>query len=193
MVKKARSPLQDKVLGGSLTEAQIGQLMGIMARTPEAGVRAAAIAEGFSVEAVNEFLKVMRRENVGVGTAVKVLGHNEMIAALDEKLSLALHHLDADRFKAANIQQIAIVFGILAEKRELLKGKPTQIFSFEERRSMRDLLPNALREAQRRGLVVDATYTEDNAVEPRLIQETVTEGAFNRTAGFVEKLPSERK
>jgi hypothetical protein len=58
---------------------------------------------------------------------------------------------------------------------------------------MKELLPAAIREAQRRGFVIDGTYTEDSSVEPRVISETVKEQVFNKTAPFMDKLPTERK
>jgi len=189
MAKKPRSKLHDV----ETSHEDMARLLELVARNPEADVASLAKAEGFPAHIISKFLKEMRTTHSGLSAAVKSLGHNEMLAVLTEKMSLALSHLSDQKFEAAGARDIAIVFGILAEKRELLQGKPTQIFSFEERKSMKDLLPGALREAQRRGMVFDGTFTEDNSVEPRLIQGDRTEGAFNKTAGFVERLPTERK
>jgi hypothetical protein len=189
VAKKVRSSFHDV----EVSNEELGRLLELVARTPEGDVRKLAVAEGFPLKVIDRFLKLMRKDHAGLGAAVKSLGHNEMVSALTEKMSMALHHLDAGKFETANAQQIAIVFGILAEKRELLQGKPTQIFSFEERKSMREMLPNALKEAQRRGMTFDGTFTEDRSVEPRLIQGEQTAGAFNKTDSFERHLPTEKK
>lgn len=186
MPRKPRSKLHDSVR----SKDELARLLELVARNPDQDVRALAIAEGFPGHVVQKFLKTMRTTHSGVSAAVKSLGHAEMLSVLTEKMSLALSKLDESKFDAANAQQIAIVFGILAEKRELLQGKPTQIFSFEERKSMQDLLPAVLREAQRRGFVLDTSHV--TIEQPRLIKAEYTEADVNKTAGFEAKLPTER-
>lgn len=189
MRRKVRSKLHDS----EESSGDLARLLELVARNPDRDVKSMALAEGFPVRVVEKFLKTMRTTHSGVGLAVKSLGHQEMIAALTEKMSMALGALDAGKFEAANAQQIAIVFGILAEKRELLQGKPTQIFSFEERKSMQELLPAVLREAQRRGFIMDPSHVTIDVTEPRLIKAEEVVGDMGRTARFEEKLPTERK
>jgi hypothetical protein len=189
MPRKLRSKLHD----AAVSNEDMARLLELLASNPAQDVRRLAVAEGFPVLAVDKFLKAMRNEHVQVAEGVRAYGHNEMVAALGEKMTLALVHLTPEKMAEAGVRDIAIVFGILAEKRELLQGKPTQIFSFEERKSMKDLLPAAIREATRRGLVVDGTYTEDSSVEPRVIQDHRTADAFNKSARFERGLPTERE
>jgi hypothetical protein len=189
VTRKVRSSEHDD---DDLSNERKARLLEIFASAPGSDVKRLAIAEGYPARAVERFLKRMRTENVGVAEAVRAFGHNEMVAALGEKMTLALQYITPEKMAAAGVRDIAIVFGILAEKRELLQGKPTQIFSFEERRAMKDIMPAAFKEAMRRGMVIDGTYTEDNSIEPRVIQDHYTEGAFNKSAGFKAKLPTER-
>ena len=51
---------------------------------------------------------------------------------------------------------------------------------------MRELLPNAIREAARRGVIIDGTFTEDNSIEPRAIKRTMlltVEGELDDISG----------
>jgi hypothetical protein len=48
----------------------------------------------------------------------------------------------------------------MIEKRQLLRGEPTQIISDAERKKLHELLPLAIAEAQRRGLTLDGQVTE---------------------------------
>jgi hypothetical protein len=190
VAKKLRSPEHDD---RELATDEKARLLEIMATVPEGDVRRTAAAEGFPMRVVDKFIRRMRTRHVGTAEAVKAFGHGEMLHALGEKMTLALQAMTPEKMADSPARDLAVVFGILAEKRELLQGKPTQIFSFEERRSMKELLPAAIREAQRRGFVIDGTYTEDSSVEPRVISETVKEQVFNKTAPFMDKLPTERK
>ena len=50
-----------------------------------------------------------------------------------------------------------IFSGILIEKKQLLAGLPTSILSIEDRRSINQMLPLLLKEANRRGITIDQT------------------------------------
>ena len=59
---------------------------------------------------------------------------------------------DIDR---ASLKDKAIAAGIYVDKRQLLSGQPTAILSWEERDHRDKLWDAVLREAQRRGYIVD--------------------------------------
>lgn len=179
---------------GELSNEDVARLLEVMARNPASDVRQLAKAEGFGLHAVDKFLRHMREQAPQTAEAVRALGHNDMIEVLTEKLTLTVNALTKEKLDATGARDLAIVFGILTEKRELLKGKPTQIFSFEERRKTGDLLSVYVKDAQRRGIVVDATYVEvGDDVSPKVIQAEHMPREFDATENFRAKLPTERE
>ena len=79
----------------------------------------------------------------------------ELLEQLKSKQSMAVDHMDAFSFANASLKELGIYFGIVTDKRLLLEGKATQIMTVEDRRSMQEMLPILLKEAQRRGLTID--------------------------------------
>lgn len=91
---------------------------------------------------------------------------------LDERMMMALEYLGDVTMAGASAKDLAIVFGILAEKRALLRGEPTSIVRHEDRMALAELLPAVLHEAARRGMTIDLTpsdYTEAEGTSARVI------------------------
>lgn len=200
MPRRARSPIQDQVLKagkGSLTNDQIARLLALVAHNPdESAVRKTAEAEGFPMAAVAKFMKLLTTTHVNFKAAVKRLGRRELIDALQDKIALALDRMTPAAFADMNAKDIAITLGILIEKVQLLDGRPTQIFTFEERRHVNELLPIALREAQRRGHTIDLTAVDVQEVpRPQVIDaDYIQEERVSVTARKRElDLPIEEK
>ena len=84
----------------------------------------------------------------------------EMLKLLDDRAHRALLYMDDSVMAAASGKDLAIMVGVLVDKAQLLRGQPTAILSTEERMSLRDLMPEMVREIRRRGLVIDATADE---------------------------------
>lgn len=83
---------------------------------------------------------------------------------IDEKIGMALHHLDDTVLSAASAKDLAVTIGILIEKRALLRGEPTAILSTEERTNLNVLVTHVMKEAQRRGITVDQTGEEVRSI-----------------------------
>ena len=77
-----------------------------------------------------------------------------ILAKIEDRLDRALDYLDDLALAGASAKDLAIIVGILAEKRQLLRGEPTHIMSSTERMSVNELVPALLREAEKRGLTV---------------------------------------
>ena len=60
----------------------------------------------------------------------------------------------------ANYRDLCMGLGILVEKRQLLKGEPTQIISVDERKTLNQLLPPLIVEAQRRNVAIPGAVVE---------------------------------
>jgi hypothetical protein len=105
-----------------------------------------------TTEALQQRLKgrytAVRKEIENVKTA-------DLLALTSEKAKMIIEAVDEEDIMAAGLRDKAVAYGILIDKRQLLSGEPTQILSFEERRHLDTIVPLLLREAQRRGLVID--------------------------------------
>jgi hypothetical protein len=77
-----------------------------------------------------------------------------LVAQIENKLHLALQYMGPDKMQDANLNTLVKFFGILLDRRQLLKGEPTQIVTNTDRRALNDLLPAILAEAERRGMTV---------------------------------------
>ncbi len=109
---------------------------------------------------------------------VRDISGKEMLRKLDQKTHMLVDAIDQDTIDntagaKGGLKDIAIAFGILAEKRQLLQGRPTQILSVEERVNLSAVLPSLIKEAQRRGLTVDLNAGEfsvdDGTSTPRVV------------------------
>ena len=102
----------------------------------------------------------------------------ELQDRVDDRLARTIDYLDDFVLSKANARDLAVIIGILSEKRALLRGEPTQIIDFSKREAIHKLMPAMMAEAERRGLTVDLTpadYTEvGKAPEPRVISEDKT-------------------
>jgi|SRR5579864_533887 len=111
---------------------------------------------------------VMRRIRVkyfGAVSEVRALKTAELVKMIGEKLHLALGYMDDKVLAEASARDLGLVAGILAEKRQLLMGEPTQIISDGDRKKLHELLPAFIAEAKRRGVTVDGQVTEKTVVE----------------------------
>lgn len=84
-----------------------------------------------------------------------VIDNRWILDTLEEKIALALSYLDEFTLARANARDIASVVNVLMEKRQLIRGEPTQIVSNEERKALDELVPELLKECARRGMTVD--------------------------------------
>ena len=85
------------------------------------------------------------------------LSDRQLIAVLEQKLALTLSYVDAFVLSGASAKDLQAVADGLISNIQLLKGKPTSITSVEDRRKMNELLPLLVREAKRRGVLIEGT------------------------------------
>lgn len=116
-------------------------------------------AAGLPVPASEALLKRIRHKYFGVTHAVKALKTNEIVGMIEEKLDMIRFYLDDKVMAEASARDLMLGAGVLIEKRNLLRGEPTQILSDKERKTIHELMPELLAEAKRRGLTVDGQVT----------------------------------
>ena len=79
----------------------------------------------------------------------------EFLDVLDDRAFKALGYLDDFALANASAKDLAVIAGILLEKRQLLRGEPTAILSVDDRRSMNELVSVMSKEAARRNMIID--------------------------------------
>lgn len=93
--------------------------------------------------------------------AAKRMTIHEMADSCDRKAGEILDLMTRDSISAATLAQKASAFGILIEKGRLLRGESTQIITHDDRRTLKDIIPAFLKEAERRGITLEGEYATD--------------------------------
>lgn len=116
-------------------------------------------AAGFPRAAGTALLRRIRQKYFGVVEQTKSLKSAEIVDALNHKIDLALRYMDDKTMAEASFRDLALGSAAMIEKRQLLRGEPTQIISDHERKKIHELFPALIAEAQRRGLTVEGEVT----------------------------------
>jgi hypothetical protein len=121
------------------------------------GGRIATIAEAADMPqaVVKALMARLRRKYMPVQQELKRLKTGEMVAAIEDKIAMALHYMDDFVMAGSSASQLAVITGILVDKRQLLLGEPTQILSVGERAKLGEIMPLLLAEAKRRGQEIE--------------------------------------
>ncbi len=158
----------------------------------------AAEACGMPSRTASRIVQRLKTRYLPVKEATEEITTRSLQRMLDDRAHMALAYMDDKVFAEANLRDLSIALGILLEKRQLLKGEPTQILSVGERKNMNDLLPEIVAEAQRRGMTIDMTpveATDEVGVHARLIESdlTVEESVDNTKRKMRPKLDRMKK
>jgi hypothetical protein len=178
--------------GGALIEARQPDVAAQMISDLAEGGRIDQVitASGLPPATARALLKRLRTQHLPVQLEVKRLKTAELIDVIDEKIALTLGFMDEVTLSTATASQLAVVFGILSDKRQLLRGEPTQILSVQERSSLDTLMPALLAEAKRRGQSVELTPNEHGEYVPAQLQPVPFEKDI-RTGGFRDRYNTE--
>ena len=133
---------------------------------------AAARATGMSSSVCKGLIKRLRAQYQPVVRELKKINTGELVDMLTQKAHMALEYLDEYAMSQASAKDIAIVIGIVLEKRNLLRGEPTQIISSTDRKGLDELGRELAKEIQRRGMTIDVTpdrvtVSQDQAMASR--------------------------
>lgn len=136
-----------------------------------------AIAEdaGLNPKVTSAIVKRLSRDHPGLLTYVRDLKTKHFVSAIEHRLAEALDALTPEKMHEASARDLAVVVSILVEKRQLLRGEPTQILSIEERQHMAEILPLLLKEAERRGMTVEGDYEAVEAGAAPVLAQPVGE------------------
>ena len=100
-------------------------------------------------------IRRMRVKYADVVTVKKQLAQSEEINMIGEQINLIGGYIDDSVCASANLRDLALAQSALIEKRQLLRGEPTQIISDAERRQLIELFPKVIAEGKRRGLLIE--------------------------------------
>ena len=98
--------------------------------------------------------------NLGpVREQLKRLNLAEQVQATNDKAQLILSYIDETSIAGMNAKDLAMAYGILVDKSQLLGGKPTSIVDFNMRKKLEVLMPEFLAEARRRGITINGEFS----------------------------------
>lgn len=120
---------------------------------------------GISSKISYALVKRLRMKYTGAVYAARNLQTGQILEMLGKKIDHCAFYLDDKVLAEASARDLMLGMTALVEKRQLLRGEPTQIISDLERKNLNELLPLAIAEAQRRGLTIPGTVIE-KTVEP---------------------------
>ena len=133
-----------------------------------------------------KLIERVRQKYPGLSRELKRVKTSDLLDLVEDRAHGALEAIDDsvyDQMRAGGKgKDLAIVAGILLEKRQLLRGEPTHILSVSERQGLNQLVPMIVKEAARRGMLVsqhgpmvDVTpQPVERSVRPRSGRQTFT-------------------
>ena len=142
-----------------------------------------AEAAGLPKKTVDILARRLKRRWVPVADKMRVVSQKDLLMKIEDRMVQALDYMDDVTFASAPLRDLAMCFGILHDKRQLLMGQPTQILSVTERKELNELLPDIIAEAQRRGITIDAAPVNAQAEEgisTHVVADMSPKGAKNR-------------
>ena len=132
------------------------------AEDPECNVAALAKRCDMSRQAAHLIVKRLGTRYLPVLQEVEKVSTKTILKQIDEALPLALARMaDKDFVATAKYKELAFGVGVMVDKRQLMRGEPTQIMTFEERKSMKELEHEIFGELRKRGQKpVDVEYED---------------------------------
>mgnify|MGYP001594163097 CR=1 FL=1 len=143
---------------------------------PFAKLSAVAQECGLKPELVSAITRRMKTRYLGVTEQMRAIKTHDMIQKIDERIGHALTYIDDYVMADANFRDLAMGVAQLVEKRQLLKGEPTQIVSVDERKTLNQLLPLLIQEAARRGVTIPAMTVIEGKAETVAVPAAQNDG-----------------
>lgn len=139
---------------------EVAELILSWAENPSLNIAAKAEAVGLNPRTAQSIIKKLETRYQPVAAEVRKLTADRIVEMIEGKIPTLMDAITEEKVKEATLRDVVLGLGVLIDKRQLLRGEPTQIMSYEDRQSLNELLPGLLREAERRGMTIDATYQE---------------------------------
>ncbi len=89
------------------------------------------------------------------------LDDKELVAVIDDRLALVLDYFDHHALAKMSGEKLMIAAGILIDKRQILRGEPTAITTFQDMRKLDEFLEDVSKELKRREAAGEAPEVID--------------------------------
>lgn len=134
--------------------------------TPEEAFNRAARELGFPPHLIKSLLGRVREIEPLDPKKLRRTDNVSIIAKIEHVIENLMDHMDSYAMGKASVRDLAVAFGIMVEKRQLLKGEPTQVISIEDRRELPAAVSALLIEARRRNIPIELSQTEYAEIIP---------------------------
>ena len=128
------------------------------ATDPLTSIRKAAKESGLPLSTVQALIKRMETRHRPLTDEIKTFKTKELLGMIEDRLFRALHYLDDVVLSGSSAKDLAIITGVLFDKRQLLLGAPTEIHTQAESKSLRELAEAMRLEFQKRGMTVEGDF-----------------------------------
>lgn len=128
-------------------------------------LRDALITLGLSQAAIDAFVEAAVVRATPLSKAVQRPKTKDFVELIEDRAWLALSFLDEFDILRASPKDKAVIAGILLEKRQLLRGEPTQILGVADRVELHRIMPLLVAEASKRGLEITLPQEHYREVE----------------------------
>ena len=108
------------------------------------------------------------------------------LALTEERLWWAFKALDPSVIAGAPAKDLSTIISMLIEKRNLLRGEPTQIVRSEQRVDLERAAKLLMREAAKRGVTLDGDFREVQSGEAAIQNAAIRNSAIQSIAGDTE-------
>ena len=156
------------------------------AEDPECNVSVLAKRCGLPRRTARDIVNRLETRYQPVTEEVKKVTTQSLLKLMDDALPGLLSKLsDKELIDKSAMREIAMAAGILIDKRQLLRGEPTQILSLDQRQKMDDLAPALLGEMKRRGITVDVDFEDITPIPVEKVSRTARHQAKREDRGRV--------
>lgn len=170
---------------------KFAELVAMVAEDPEVTFVRLAEACGMDKATASAIVKRLNTKFLPVMEEARKLSSKELADKMESKLPMLIDAIDG-KVPDATLRDVAVMIGVLTEKRQLLNGEPTQIMTYQERENLDKLGPELLKEMTRRGMVVDVSFQEVPTVQVHNPDVLPVE-ALSKTAQGMAKRESRAK
>jgi len=132
-----------------------GIAMADLAADPFLKAKDLAAQLGLPQRMVEAMIRRARTRNVAVKMEMHKVQNKQLEQLFDDRLYRALQWADDDLMAQASLRDLGYFIDRMLTARQLIRGEPTAIVAFEDRRKLNDLMPLLINEAKRRGFVLD--------------------------------------
>lgn len=126
----------------------------------------AEVCENFGLKdtQARDLLTYIRAKYQPISQELNKVKVGELVDLVEDRAKRLLLHLSDEKMAASNARDLAVSFGIMVDKRQLLRGEPTMIIGMEERMKLNEVVPELIKELKRRGMEVGdgVMWTEDD-------------------------------